>query len=83
LRYGQKDLEAAKEERGTENTILELAAQDKKSAVVRLTIEIEKDLADLYEKNGLGTETPKTIRDLVNQLGCPRTAFARNGEGHS
>jgi hypothetical protein len=52
----------------SEDSILELASRDKESAVVRLMIELEKELATLYQKNGLGSEPPKTIRELVDQL---------------
>lgn len=61
-------VKAVQEEQGTENAILALAAQDKESAVVRLTIEIEKELAAVFHASGLGTEPPKTIRELVNKL---------------
>jgi uncharacterized protein YutE (UPF0331/DUF86 family) len=61
-------VKAVQEKQGTQNAILALAAQDKESAVVRLTIEIEKELAALFHANGLGTEPPKTIRELVNKL---------------
>jgi hypothetical protein len=70
-----------KEITGSESNILELAAKDKESAVVRLVIEIEKELATLYLKNDLGPEPPKTIREMVNQLAfrkiiSPSTAAA-------
>jgi hypothetical protein len=52
----------------SESSILELASRDKESAVVRLVIELEKELATLYQENGLGSEPPKTIREVVNQL---------------
>lgn len=59
---------AAQEEPGSENAILDLAAKDKESAIVRLTIEIEKELAALFEKKKLGAKPPRTIRELVEQL---------------
>lgn len=52
---------AAQEEAGSENAILDLAAKDKESAIVRLTIEIEKELAALFEKKTLGAKPPRTI----------------------
>jgi hypothetical protein len=58
----------AQEEPGSENAILELAAKDKESAIVRLTIEIEKELAALFAKKKFGAKPPKTIRELVEQL---------------
>lgn len=63
-----KRAEAAQEEPGSENAILDLAAKDKESAIVRLTIEIEKELAALFAKKKLGAKPPKTIRELVEQL---------------
>lgn len=53
---------------GFENNILELASRDKESAVVRLVIEIEKELGVLFQKAGLGSDPPRTIREMVNQL---------------
>jgi hypothetical protein len=64
----EKRLTAPQDERGTEDAILTLAAQDKESAVVRLAIEIERELAALYHKKEVASEVPKTIRELVNQL---------------
>ena len=51
-----------------ENSILDLASRDKESAVVRITIEIEKELVRLAQAAKLSFEPPQTIRGMVNTL---------------
>jgi hypothetical protein len=70
-----KDVESAEEAShpsvaalGSEEGILELASRDKESAVVRLAIEIEKELAAKSAINGLAAERSSTIRAMVDRL---------------
>jgi hypothetical protein len=53
---------------GSEKDILDLASRDKESAVVRLVMEIEKDLGRLFQQANLGARPPRTIREMVGQL---------------
>jgi hypothetical protein len=59
---------AGHEPGGSEERILDLASRDKESAIVRLAIEIEKELETLYRRADPGTDPPKTIRELVHEL---------------
>jgi uncharacterized protein YutE (UPF0331/DUF86 family) len=52
----------------SEDAILELASRDKETAVVRVAIEIEKELARLFQAAELGSHPPKSIRIMVDQL---------------
>ena len=59
---------AGHEPGGSEERILDLASRDKESAIVRLAIEIEKELETLYRRADPGTDPPKSIRELVEEL---------------
>lgn len=52
----------------SEEGILDLASRDKESAVVRLAIEIEKELASVYYPMGAGAGPAVTMRELVEAL---------------
>ncbi|HXJ14089.1 MAG TPA: hypothetical protein VNH19_17575 [Candidatus Limnocylindrales bacterium] len=52
----------------SEEHILDVASRDKESAVVRLVIEIEKELGRLFQEANLGSHPPRTIREMVDQL---------------
>lgn len=52
----------------TENSILDLASRDKESAVVRLAVEIEKELYALYGKRDPAKKSPRTIHETVSEL---------------
>jgi hypothetical protein len=69
----------SEQEAGSENAILDLAARDRESAIVRLTIEIEKELAVLFEKRNPGSKPPKTIRELAEQLVATRSLSQATG----
>ncbi len=58
----------SREREGSEDAILELASRDKETAVVRVAIEIEKELARLFIAAELGLHPPKSIRSMVEQL---------------
>jgi uncharacterized protein YutE (UPF0331/DUF86 family) len=57
-----------REREGSEDAILNLASRDKETAVVRIAIEIEKELARLFVAAELGSHPPKSIRSMVDQL---------------
>lgn len=57
-----------RESEGSEDSILELASRDKETAVVRVAIEIEKELARLFRAAQLGSQPPKSMRSMVDQL---------------
>jgi uncharacterized protein YutE (UPF0331/DUF86 family) len=57
-----------RESEGSEDIILELASRDKETAVVRVAIEIEKELARLFRAAELGSQPPKSMRSMVDQL---------------
>jgi hypothetical protein len=61
-------IQPAKESASIEEKILELAARDKESAIVRLAIEIERELFSRLAGVDVGKRTTTTISGAVSQL---------------